>query len=51
MDAKKKEQLIRTARRVLWGKALEDYINFVNNFEIVSKRNDEKLKAKYKLTF
>ena len=47
MDAERKQELIRKARRVLHGKALDDYINFVLNYEARAAANDLRLRQRY----
>jgi len=47
MTTERKQELIRNARKCLTGRALENYINFINNYEAQSQLNDERIEAHY----
>lgn len=47
MTAERKAQLIAKARKVFKGKTLEGYIEFINNFEEESEKNDQKIMKQY----
>lgn len=47
MDARRKAELLAKARKVLTRSEMEQYANFINNYEIVSARNDARLNKKY----
>lgn len=48
MTPERKAQLIAQARRALpRGKALDDYINFINNYEQRVAENDRRIRERY----
>lgn len=49
MTRELKDELIAKATKVLTRNQLERYRNFINNYEIESARNDERIKSRYTL--
>lgn len=47
MTQARKAELLAKARKVLTRAEFENYANFINNYEIVSARNDERINSKY----
>lgn len=49
MTRERKDELIAKATKVLTRRELERYRNFINNYEIESARNDERIRTRYTL--
>ena len=49
MTRERKDELIARAAKVLTRRELEPYRNFINNYEIESAKNDERIRTRYTL--
>jgi len=47
MTQERKQELLAKAAKVLTRAEMENYRNFINNYELISKRNDERISRKY----